>query len=337
MKILITGINGNLGTYCAKFFSIKNFEIFGITKSNSNSNFLENKNILIFPSNDIDKIDKIINEVDIILHFAAATGFDKSDYEYINSNFISSIKLIELIKKNKNNNIKKIIFTSTSSVYGEGQYLCKNHNIVDKVFRRISDLNNHIWNPLCPFCNSEISSISTNENCDISSSHIYSSTKNMSEKIFQHFSLNYNINITILRFPILFGNKKGHGLIPLFVDKIINNKKILLNEDGNQLRDFFSYENCVKVINHLIFNDSKKLIYNLGSGSSISLIKLLAFISNQLKIKADIDISNEYREGDVRNIFLDNKLFSSEFNNLSLSSFESTLSSTIKDIISEKN
>jgi len=333
MKILITGINGKLGNYCANYFSKNNFTVYGLSKKNINS--FKDKNIKIFNTNDIDEIKKIIKEVEIILHFAAATGFNKTEYEYIDSNFISSIKLIELIKNSVTNNIKKIIFTSTSSVYGEGQYFCENHSTIDKVFRRIIELDNQKWEPLCPLCETKIIPIATKENCDSSNPHIYSITKNMSEIFFLKFSLDCEISTTILRLPMLFGSNKGEGLIPIFINKIKNNEKILLNEDGNQLRDFFSYENVVKVINHLIFNNSKKLIYNLGSGSSISLNNLLQLISNQLKNKGNIEISNQYRYGDVRNIFLDNKLFSSEFSNLSLRSFESTLSSTIKDIVSE--
>ena len=335
MKILITGINGNLGRYCANHFSSKGFKVVGLSRTSDN--FFKNKNITVISYQNISKIESYLEEVEVVLHFAASTGFNKSDYEYIDSNLISTLKLIELIKKNKKNNINRILFTSTSSVYGEGQYLCNNHQIVTKVTRRIFDLENKNWEPFCPLCNSKIIPTFTNEDCETSNQHIYAITKNMSENIFRNFSSEYNINTTILRLPVLFGNKNGEGIISVFVNKIINNEKIFLNEDGNQLRDFLSYENLVKVIDYLAFNKSKRLIYNIGSGSSISLIKLIEFISNEVKFKANIEISNKYREGDVRNIFLDNKLFTREFSNLSLRSFESNLSLTIKDIISEKN
>ena len=102
MKLFITGIYGNLGESCANYFSSIGFEVSGLTKSiKSHKYFNEKINIVLNENKNNDLINELILESDIILHFASSTGFDKQDYEYIDSKFHNNCKFIKYFKNKK--------------------------------------------------------------------------------------------------------------------------------------------------------------------------------------------------------------------------------------------
>ena len=133
MKILITGSAGFIGyNFCKFLLSNTNHQIYSIDNINDYySQKLKNARI-----NDLKKYknfeffkfdlcnEKKLKEVfkikfNVVYHLAAQAGVRYSlenPRSYINSNILAFYNLIELIKKNK---IKKFLYASSSSVYGE--------------------------------------------------------------------------------------------------------------------------------------------------------------------------------------------------------------------------
>ena len=110
-NVIITGANGYIGNYLFHYLKRK-YKIIGIDKEKSS-----NKNILQCNILDEKKLDLIIkkNKPEIIIHLAAQSLVDETinKKKYYNNTLATN----SLLKVMKNNNIRKIIFSSTAAVY----------------------------------------------------------------------------------------------------------------------------------------------------------------------------------------------------------------------------
>ena len=122
-KILITGGLGFIGSYIADELIDENEVLIIDNKSTGKVENLQNinhENLTLIEKdlNDAD-LDDILTDVDYVFHLAAMASVPLSignPSECIENNMDATIKLINACK---NNNVKKIIFSSSSSVYGD--------------------------------------------------------------------------------------------------------------------------------------------------------------------------------------------------------------------------
>lgn len=116
-KVFITGINGFTGIYLSKYFSDKDYEVFGL----ANYDESENSNIFVCNLLDKDKLCGIIKEIQpsIVIHLAAISfvGHENSNEMY-DVNVIGTQNLLDAIKNEAKNSISKIIIASSATVYG---------------------------------------------------------------------------------------------------------------------------------------------------------------------------------------------------------------------------
>ena len=268
MNILITGCAGFIGFHLSDFLSKKyrNSKIIGFDNINNfYSPFLKkmrikelkkNKNFF-FKKIDLEnkkKIENVFkkNKIKIVVHLAAQAGVRdslKMPNSYYKSNFIGFVNIINISEANK---VKKFIYASSSSVYGD-----------KKKF------------PL-------------KENIDISPKNIYSATKKINEDIANDMSKISNMKMIGLRFFTVYGIfGRPDMFIFKFLNSIFNNKKFYLYNRGNHLRDYTHIDDVVNIIVNLIKKRiAKKFqIFNICSNNPIELNKLVKFISNFVNIK----------------------------------------------------
>ena len=122
-KILITGHTGFKGSWLAYLLNIFGAEVYGISKDYKNSTFFNILNVkktlkknFIFDLKDLKKTTEVINTInpDYIFHLAAQALVNKAydcPYETIQSNFISSLNLFEIMRGYKKN-CNLVIITS---------------------------------------------------------------------------------------------------------------------------------------------------------------------------------------------------------------------------------
>lgn len=119
MKVLITGVNGFIGSNIYEGLKDE-FDVLGISQS-SESKIC--KNYISCDLTDKDKLEEVIksnNDIDLIIHCAALAhnkGNDLSKDRFMKVNYEVSKDLVDL--SNKYLSLKKFIFLSTISVYGE--------------------------------------------------------------------------------------------------------------------------------------------------------------------------------------------------------------------------
>jgi len=281
MKILITGISGFIGFHLANFLikQGKDIEVIGIDNLNNYYDInLKLARLEILKKNKIKihkvdiknfkKIEKIFvnNKFDKIVHLAAQAGVRLSftdPQNYFDNNILGFFNILELSKKY---NIKNLIYSSSSSVYGD-----------QKKF------------PL------------TEEIKDLNTVSFYGFTKKNNEDLAEFYSRNHKLSIIGLRFFTVYGSYGRPDMSPfIFTKNILEGQPITLNNNGKHMRDFTYIDDVVNIIYSLLKKDirTKHSIYNVCSSNPIKITEFLNIIEDCLGKKAKIKL-REKQKGDV--------------------------------------
>lgn len=299
MKVLVTGGAGFIGSHTVVELLNDNHEVIIVDNfSNSNMKVLDNIRKITnkdFKFYEIDLCDKsdlrkvlVENEIECVIHFAGYKAVGESvkmPLKYYDNNLISTINLLELMKEC---NCKKIVFSSSATVYGNPREL-----------------------PI-------------KENFPLSTTNPYGTTKLMVENILKDvYESDKEMGITILRYfnPIgahksgLIGESPNgipNNLMPYIV-KVANKELDILSiygndydtKDGTGVRDYIHVVDLakghIKAIEHLTNGIN---YYNLGTGTGYSVLEIV----NTFKRVNNIDVPYkivERRSGDIAACYAD--------------------------------
>ena len=268
MITLITGGAGFIGSNLAdgllslgkKVICLDNFDDFydpaikrrNILSSLSNSSYYLEE-VDICRSKQLEAVFKKY-PIDIVIHLAARAGVRPSLFNpglYYNINLIGTLNLLEAMRKN---NVRKMIFASSSSVYGNNK----------KIPYSESD---PVDNPISP----------------------YAASKKASELLCHTYYHLYGFDIIGLRFFTVYGPRQRPEMaITQFVRKIIKAEPIQLFGDGSSQRDYTYIDDSTQGIQASIRNLKGFEIINLGESKTIRLINLIKEIEKLLGKKAII-------------------------------------------------
>ena len=207
--------------------------------------------------------ETISQDVDYIFHYAAQAGVRASVEDPIKSNEVNTTGLLNVLQAAcLSSGVKKIINASSSSVYGEVQYLPFNEA--------------HPKMPVSPY---GVSKLAAEHYCRV-------------------FSEVYGLNITSLRLFTVYGPRMRPDLaISIFTSKALKNETIEIFGDGNKTRDYTYVDDVVKA-NLLAIGKGNREIYNIGSGAKISINELAQKILKITASKSKV-IHVESQKGDV--------------------------------------
>lgn len=275
--VLITGGAGFIGSNIADALLDKNYNVRVIdnltTGRVENLNAAsENKNFE-FIKGDIRNFKPVIlNDVDIIFHEAAQIDVRKSvsDPKYdLDVNINGTINILENMRKK---DVDKIIYASSGgAIYGNPQELPCDEK--------------HPTEPICP----------------------YGASKLAAEKYIQIYHENYGINFVNLRYGNVYGPRQDPlgeaGVIAIFLNRLLNNKKPIIFGDGSQTRDYVHVHDIVNA-NLLAIDKLNNDSFNVGTSVETSVNQLVEIIS-ELSGKDVVPEYAEERKGEVQRISLD--------------------------------
>lgn len=309
MKALVTGGNGPVGSHIVDLLVNKGYEIRILGTLSNDAQYLGknwiNKKAELFKGNlvNLSDLEKAIEGIDLIFHQAALTRFASETAKYYEINAVGTANIFDAIKR-KNAKIKKVIFASTSSVYGEGKYLCSEHGYQYPDPRPISQLEKKEWELKCPSCNKNMKAVPTDENSLLKPTSPYSQTKIAGEWITLSSGAALKIPVVILRTPLIYGEREFKRVFQMFANSLFNGKEITLNEDGNQLRDCIHVSDVARA-NLFAAENNIEGVYNLSSGSAISLKDIVKELATVFGKEPKLNITNNYRFGDSRHNVVD--------------------------------
>jgi UDP-glucuronate 4-epimerase len=284
LRILITGVAGFIGSHLGEklvsmghtVVGVDNFDPFYPKKFKlANLEQLNNSNQFCFFEEDIrnkSSINSIFEskKIDVVIHLAAKAGIRPSiDHidEYYEVNINGTLNLLECMRQNS---VSKLIFGSSSSVYGN--------------------------NSKVPF--SEMDSV------DLPISP-YAATKKSGELLCHVYSHLYQFGVTCLRFFTVFGPRQRPDLaIHKFTRLIDLDKALPFFGDGFTARDYTYIDDIVEGIISSLNKLEGFHIYNLGESRTVSLNQLIHTIEKILNKKARLD-KYPPQPGDVQQTFAD--------------------------------
>ena len=269
MKFVVTGGAGFIGSHLAKFLIKNNHQVVIIDNliRGTLNNISEIKDNVEFHKVDIsnyNEIDSVVDSADGIFHEAALASVPQSFKEperYHEVNAIGSENIFKLAKKHN----AKVVFASTSSVYGDQTKFPVNENAQT--------------NPLNP----------------------YGQSKLEAEKFASKYASD-GLKVIGLRYFNVFGigqNPEYAGVIPKFIERISQHKPPTIEGDGNNIRSFTFVDDVVQA-NILAFQSNVNHEFiNIASEDMTSINELAKMMIKMsgLDLKP---IYDEPRKGDIK-------------------------------------
>jgi len=247
VRILITGAAGFLGSHLSEKYVNEGHIVYGIDNLlNGNLNnvrtLLHRKNFK-FIHDDIrnkELYSKIPTDIDAVIHLAAQIHVDRSivnPEETFDINVSGTMKILEYARMN---DINKILFASTSEVYGSAKY------------------------------------VPMNEDHPLAAQHPYGVSKIAADRLCYTYNETYDLGIDIIRCFNFFGPRQkdsGYGgVIAIFINRVLQNKPPIIYGDGNQTRDYMYVEDAINAYDKVLHSKDNPGKYgiNFGTGTEKS-------------------------------------------------------------------
>jgi UDP-glucose 4-epimerase len=288
VKIAIFGASGFIGNNIVRYFSEKkvDFICFGRKKSPFPSS-INYKSIDIL---DLDQVKGVMEDKDIVVHFAASSLLESLEKPIINmkTNIEATLNILETMK---DKNEPKIIFASTIALF-------------DKIY----------YDPIDEL-----------HPCAPKSS--YGVSKLAAERYLMVYHKLHGINYLIFRFTNVYGPYQRFGIIPILLNKISKGQVFEIYGDGSASRDFVFVEDIPEFILSSINKPIQNEIINFGYGKSTSVNNLVFLAEKIMKKKANI-VFRKSREEEIENFRVSIDRLKNRFENVPTTNLKEGLKKT---------
>lgn len=261
---------------------------------------------------DVALLKQALLGVDVVVHFAAETGTGQSMYEiqrYVDVNIGGTAKLLDVLV-NQPHQVKKVVIASSRSIYGEGKYNSQKYGIVFPGHRNDHDLQQGKFE-VSYMEDNDLELLATSEDSKIHPSSVYGITKQNQEQMIMTVCPTMGIAPVAFRYQNVYGPGQSlsnpyTGILSIFSTQIRNNKSINIFEDGHESRDFVFIDDVVNAtVLGIEQDEANGQIFNVGSGVATSVLKVAQTLIAKLGIDVDLNITGNYRLGDIRHNFAD--------------------------------
>tara|TARA_X000000950_G_scaffold251991_1_gene313730 strand:- start:33 stop:1001 length:969 start_codon:yes stop_codon:yes gene_type:complete len=261
MKILITGAAGFIGSNLCEDMLAKGNEVLGLDDfstgySNNLASFKSHSNFQ-FIEGDIRNLETCLEatqNVDYVLHQAALGSVPRSLQDPLTTNEVNVNGFLNMLEASKQNGVKRFVYASSSSTYGDSKGLPK--------------VEDEIGKPLSP----------------------YAITKYVNELYAEIYGTAFGLDTIGLRYFNVFGRKQDPNgayaaVIPKFIAQFLKGVSPVINGDGSFSRDFTYIDNVIQM-NHLAITtktpNAVNQVYNTAVGDRITIKEMAETIKKGL-------------------------------------------------------
>jgi len=219
-------------------------------------------------------MNEVLADADFVFHQAALPSVQRSIEDPAHTNEVNIRGTLNVLMAARDAGVKKVIYASSSSVYGDTPELPKREGMTP--------------NPLSP----------------------YAVTKLVGEYYCKVFNDVYGLNTISLRYFNVYGPRQDPhseyaAVIPRFVSRILKGEPPIIYGDGQQTRDFTFVKDVVNA-NILAMKSDATGVYNIASGRRISIQELATLITRLTGRDRDVEpVFDKPRKGDVRHSLAD--------------------------------
>lgn len=285
MKIVVTGACGFIGSHLSDRLLEAGHDVVGIdgfvpfypremkerniAKASASKQFTLHETLL----ETAPDLPSLIRGADAIYHLAAQAGVRPSwgnDFKgYVDHNVLGTQKLLEAAVEA---GVPRLVYASSSSVYGDVKVLPLRESMA--------------LSPVSP----------------------YGVTKLAAEHLVHLYGKANSLSVTSLRFFTVYGPRQRPDMaFHRFLKAVRDDQPITLYGDGEQTRDFTFIADLIDVLQSALVQGKPGLVYNVGGGQRISVLKVLEAIGEVTGRKVRID-RQEGQKGDMRDTLADTAL-----------------------------
>jgi UDP-glucose 4-epimerase len=211
---------------------------------------------------DLDKVKEAITGYDVVFHFAAnpdaRLGIENTELD-LKQETIVTYNVLEAMRVNK---IKRIVFASSGTIYGETPIIPLPEN----------------YGPLLPIS-------------------LYGAAKLACEALINAFCQTFDMQAWIFRFANIVGKRATHGVIYDFINKLKGNSSELeILGDGSQRKPYLHVDDCIDGVFHGFRNSHDKVnIFNLGCSTTTDVTTIAKFVVKEMGLN---NVQFKYTGGD---------------------------------------
>ena len=278
-KVIVTGGAGFIGSHLTELLLSRGYHVIIIDdlstgRKENIADLIKKDNVRFIQGSilDLHLLQESFHGLDFVFHQAALPSVPRSVADPLSTNKVNITGTLHVLLAARDNNVKKVIYASSSSVYGDTPTLPKREDMVS--------------NPQSP----------------------YALTKLVGEYYCRVFHQIYNLPTICLRYFNVYGPRQDSdsqyaAVIPIFIARLSQNKPPIIYGDGGQTRDFTFVKDVIQA--NIIGAESDACgIFNIGRGENSTLNDLAKTITDLM----GKDLQSEYqppRVGDVRDSLAD--------------------------------
>lgn len=271
MKILITGGNGFIGSHITSLLVEQNHQVIIYDNFSTSDKKIYPSSVTVVEGNILDakRLQESLRGVDAVIHMASLISVEESvkmPVKYMENNVIGAATVLQAMRES---GVKKIIFSSSATVYGTPK------------------------------------SLPINEDQPISAANPYGASKIAVEALCESFARTEGFDVIVLRYFNPYGPDEAHipesHAIPNFVKAALKHQPIPLYWKGEQVRDFIYVEDLAAA--HIaVLPLSGYNVFNVGTKSGTKIIDVVRELSDIFGYEIEVEDKGE-RPGDVMSTY----------------------------------
>lgn len=279
-KFLVTGGAGFIGSNTVEELlnlghEVKVLDNLLTGKKENISEFINDIEFIKDDIKDLETVRKSVKGVEYVIHLAALGSVPRSVKDPILTNEVNVNGTLNVLIASRDEGVKRLVYSSSSSVYGKNPALPKKENMIPK--------------PISPYA---VSKLTGEYYCRV-------------------FYETYGLETVSLRYFNIYGKKQDpfsqySAVVPSFIDAMLKGHRPVIFGDGGQSRDFTFIEDCVQAnIKACFAPEAVGEVFNISYGKRVTVNELFYKIQEILNKDEIEPVYKAPRPGDVRHSLAD--------------------------------